>query len=217
MLESIVVPRKNDSLLPMNNQCHTRYTLLMRARDPADVDAWQEFVTYYREFIRMVLFQMNLKSPDVDDLIQEILIKIWKSLPEHEYNKERARFRTWLSRLIRNQVVDHMRSNQSRSKKHTAFFEKEVEGQKVVAEPAVEEIIEKEWEVYVVQLALKNIESLFSSRAIEAFTMSVDGKTAEEIAMHLGVKPNSVIKLKNRVKERLMVEIRHLRSELEIA
>lgn len=188
----------------------------MRAKNQDDEAAWEEFLAYYRDFIYMVLHQMNLYSVDVDDLTQEILIKIWKNLPNHIYDKDRARFRTWLSRLIRNQVLDHIRATQRRTRKHAAVAEDETVGRlPTITEPDVERIIQKEWEVHIVQLALNNISSLFSERAIEAFSMSIDGTSTAQIAEHLDVKPNSVIKLKNRVKERLIIEIQHLRNELE--
>lgn len=171
----------------------------MRAKNQDDDAAWEEFVSYYREFILMVLNQMSLHSVDVDDLVQDILVKIWKSLPNHIYDKDRARFRTWLSRLIRNQVLDHVRAGQRRLKKHAAAVEDEaVENAPMITEPEVGKIIQSEWEVYIVQLALNNISALFSERAIEAFSMSMDGKSTAQIAEKLGVKPNSVIKLKNR-------------------
>jgi RNA polymerase sigma-70 factor (ECF subfamily) len=200
----------------MGEEWQTRKTLLMRAKNQEDHAAWEEFVAYYRDFIFMVLHQMNLYSVEIDDLAQEILIKIWKSLPNHIYEKDRARFRTWLSRLIRNQVVDHIRASQRRTHKHaTAAEDETVDSIPTITEPEVEQIIQQEWEVYIVQLALKNISSLFSERAIEAFSMSIEGKSTAQIAEFLGVKPNSVIKLRNRVKERLVIEIQHLRTELE--
>ncbi|VGO15650.1 ECF RNA polymerase sigma factor SigE [Pontiella desulfatans] len=200
----------------MGNEWQTRQTLLMRAKNQDDDAAWEEFVKYYHDFIVMVLRQMNLYSGDFDDLTQDILIKIWKNLPAYIYDEDRSRFRTWLSRLIRNQVLNHIRATQRRNRKHTEALEDETaESLSVITEPDVEKIIEKEWMVYITRLALKNISSLFSERAIEAFSMSIDGKSTAQIAEHLGVKPNSVVKLRNRIKERLVKEIRFLREELE--
>lgn len=72
----------------------TRLTLLGRARDPEDETAWQEFAAYYRSFIRAVLTKMNVDANDLDDLQQEILLRLWKILGR--YDEERAAFRTWL-------------------------------------------------------------------------------------------------------------------------
>jgi RNA polymerase sigma factor (sigma-70 family) len=204
----------------MTEQWQTRQTLLMRAKDQDDNAAWEEFVSYYQEFIRMVLNQLSLPTSgiqvDVDDLVQEILISIWKSLPNHSYDEERAKFRTWLTRLIRNRTIDHIRHLRGLARKHQEVAEDvSTERFPVVSESEVEAIVHKEWEVHLLKLGLKNIEPLFSERAIEAFLMAVDGVSTTEIAEKIGVKPNSIIKLKNRVKERLILEVKQLRKDLE--
>lgn len=189
----------------------------MRAKSQDDRAAWEEFVFYYKGFIHMVLGKIGLSRTDQDDLTQEVLVKIWKNLPNHIYDPKRARFRTWLSCVIRNQVSDNFRQAQRRNRKHIAIAEEQKANDSLMmTEPEIENIIKKEWEVYIVKLALNNIAALFSAGAIEAFSMSMDGKSTEEIAQHLGIKPNSVIKLKNRIKERLIKEIQHLRTELEV-
>jgi hypothetical protein len=40
-------------------QWKTRQTLIARARDPNDSQAWDEFAGYYAGFIRMVLMQLH--------------------------------------------------------------------------------------------------------------------------------------------------------------
>lgn len=199
----------------MVEEWQTRQTLLMRAKNQDDSAAWEEFVAYYRSFIYMVLHKMNLHSVDLDDLAQDVLIRIWKSLPNFTYDQDRAKFRTWIGRLIRNQVLDHIRTTERRNRKHAAVEQDTAPGINVMAEPELERIIEREWKLHIIQLALKNISSLFSERAIAAFRMSIAGKSTAEIAAYFDVKPNSVVKLKNRVKERLIQEIKHLRNELE--
>ena len=81
--------------------------------------------------------------------------------------------------------------------------------------PAIEHIAEREWEIHLKNMALENIEPLFSGKAVEVFKLSLTGMSVEEIASKLELKENSVYRLKNRVKERLIQEIIHLREELE--
>lgn len=201
----------------MKNEWDTRVTLLMRVKNQDDSAAWKEFVSYYRPFIHMVFHQMHLGSMEFDDLVQEILIKIWKKLPEHIYDKDRARFRTWLSRLIRNVVLNYLRANRRRDRKHAAVADGSAAGRMVlVEEPEIEDIIRKEWTLYIVKLAIERIKPLFSERSFTAFTMSMEGHSTEQIAQELGLKPNSVVKLKSRLKGRLVQEIHCLRNELEM-
>ena len=75
--------------------------------------------------------------------------------------------------------------------------------------------MEHEWEIHLTNLALENIAPLFTGKAVDAFRMTLAGKSVEEIAKALDLKDNSVYRLKNRVKERLILEIKHLREELE--
>lgn len=199
----------------MQENWQTRQTLLQRASDPDDHKAWEEFEQYYREFIRMVLFQMNCNVDDHNDLVQEILLRIWKTLPELNYNRDRARFRTWLSHLIRNKVIDHFRKLKRVNQKQERVKEEVDHEKSIISEPELVEVIQKEWEVHIVKLALNNISSLFTERAIEAFELGMEGVKTAQIAEKLGIKENSVIKLRNRVKHRLVKEIQHLREELE--
>ena len=202
-------------MVAMSENWQTRPTLLQRASDPKDHKAWEEFEQYYHEFIRMVLFQMNCNIDDHNDLVQDILLRIWKTLPELNYNRDRARFRTWLSQLIRNKVIDHFRKVKRVSQKQEKIREETNAEAAIVSEPELVEIIQKEWEVHIVKLALKNISDLFTERAIEAFELGMEGVKTTQIAEKLGIKENSVIKLRNRVKHRLVKEIQHLREELE--
>ena len=188
----------------------TRLTLLGRARDPADETAWQEFAAYYRGFIRVVLTKMNVNANDLDDLQQEILLRLWKILGR--YDEERAAFRTWLGRIIQGKVTDHYRKTGRLAKQQIALQEQPGETE---ALPDLEAIIEAEWKQHLVKLALTRVSEHFSPRAMTAFTMSMKGRSSAEIAAELNIKPNSANKLKNRVKLRVVQEIEYLREELE--
>ena len=82
-------------------QWKTRQTLIARARDPNDSQAWDEFTGYYASFIRMVLMQLHTPLDDLEDLSQTILVKLWQSLSTVELGRDHARFRTWLGTVIK--------------------------------------------------------------------------------------------------------------------
>jgi RNA polymerase sigma-70 factor (ECF subfamily) len=192
----------------------TRMTLLQRARDPNDSLAWDEFVGYYQGFLLAVLRRMRVSVNDQDDLIQNVLIKIWKAFPNYEYDDQQAKFRTWLGRVVRNAVIDLVRSEKKHLKsKGNDELLAECEDPKSSHE--LEGVIQKEWQQHIIRLAFDSIRSKFSDRAITALELTLQGKSIEEISEALEMKENSAYKLRNRAKKHLMLEVERLRKELE--
>ena len=98
---------------------------------------------------------------------------------------------------------------------HRAGHEEDLTYLKTIELPDIEKIAEKEWKLHLTNLALENIEPLFSGHAIEVFRLSLEGLDIKTIANQFDLQENSVYRLRNRVKERLIIEIEHLREELE--
>ena len=155
---------------------------------------------------------MNVSASDFDDLVQNVLLKLWRSIAS--YNPGKARFRTWLGVVVRNAVYDQFAETQRRRK----LLQQELEFlQMLEEEPAseIEHLIEQEWAEYVTSLAMERIQKLFSDEAVKSFTMILDGTSAKEIAEELNLSPDSVYTLKSRVKARFIKEIKAVIDELE--
>ena len=166
----------------------------------------------------MVVHKMGIKYPDSDDLVQASFLKIWKNIDRFKVDDERAKFRTWLSTMIRNLVINHINQRKGASGKQQLMEDNRnvvPEFLDSVSESEVDEMIQKEWEVYVVNLAMKNIKPLFSERSIEIFSLLLDGADITTVSERYGIEENSVNKLKNRVKNRLIEEIQNIRQNLE--
>ena len=183
----------------MSDSWNTQQTLIQRAQNPDDNQAWDDFVKYYESFIKMVLRKSNISLSEEDDLIQKILLRVWKGLPNYEYRKEKARFRTWLSTIIRNAIITHINRLKDKGSKQEVYL-KEVN---VVSESHIEEIIDKEWLDYVASIAMNKVKEVFSGNAIEVFRLSLEEKTAKQIADELSITEESVFVLRSRVKSRL--------------
>jgi RNA polymerase sigma-70 factor (ECF subfamily) len=76
-------------------------------------------------------------------------------------------------------------------------------------------MIEREWQIHVTKLALNNIASKFTKRAINAFKMHLNGEPIEKISQQLEIKENSSYRLVNRVKKYFVLEINNLKENLE--
>ena len=147
----------------------------------------------------------------VQCICQKILLKLWQKLPEFEYQPGQCRFRTWLCRVIHNQVIDFTRQRQRLQKKQTRVEESELRELQL---PDVERMAEKEWKQHIGQLAWDNIKGGFSASVVEAFLLLSDGRSVAEISDHLKLARNTINVYKKRVREKLLREIRRLDNEL---
>jgi RNA polymerase sigma-70 factor (ECF subfamily) len=50
----------------------TRHSLILRLRDPADADAWHEFVTLYEPLVYRLARRKGLQDADARDVCQEV-------------------------------------------------------------------------------------------------------------------------------------------------
>jgi len=190
-------------------QWKTRQTLVDRARDPNDSQAWDEFTDYYGSFIRMVLMQLHAPLDDLEDLSQTILVKLWQNLPRVELGRDHARFRTWLGTVIRNTFYTHCSQAASRKRRETNAAVANV------VPPDIEAIIESEWRKHIIALVIERLNASFSGKAMDVFTMTLDGKSVDDIASALELTKDSVYVLRHRVQSRFRKEARQLRSYLE--
>ena len=156
----------------MSDSWNTQKTLLQRIQDSDDIKAWDDFVRYYESFIKMVLRKSNVSLNEEDDLVQKILLRIWKGLPKYEYKREKARFRTWLSTIIRNAIITHINRLKDKGSKHAKYLK----GVDVVSEACIEQIIDQEWLNYVASIAMIKVKEVFSGNAIEVFRLSLEEK-----------------------------------------
>ncbi len=197
----------------MNELHQTRYTLLQRACDLHDEQAWEEFVGCYRPFIFYILRQqMGVDLDDIEDVAQQILIALTRDLPR--FDRSRARFRTWLGTVIRNAALAHFRKQKNRYARVRMFGEEQSVDR--MGQPSeIDRRIEQEWAAYVASLAMKRVQNVFRGQAVEVFELGLDGRSAAEIAEQTGLSVASVYTLRKRVKKRLYLEIRALVAELE--
>lgn len=190
----------------------TRHTLIKRAQTSRDNETWEEFVDAYKKFIFYMLKQMQVPHSLVDDLAQEILLNLWAKL--EMYAKEKGKFRSWLTRVIRNSAKDCLIKEQRYNKRQENAGEvlKLLES---VSESQFEKIVDREWRTHMVNLTLESLESELSETAIKVFKLGLDQLSAEKIAEKLGITVGSVYTLKNRVKELFSRRLKQIVEELE--
>ncbi|MFY9254347.1 MAG: sigma-70 family RNA polymerase sigma factor [Fuerstiella sp.] len=91
----------------------TRASLILRLPSAEDGDAWQEFVSIYEPFVYRFAIRGGLQDADAKELVQNVMLSVAKAVGRGRPDSKRAKFRTWLFRIARNQLLDEL-SKQTR-------------------------------------------------------------------------------------------------------
>ena len=195
----------------MDETWNTRLTLIQRAKGQDEL-AWKEFTEFYKKLIYYILNRLNVPLPEIEDLTQEILLKLWRGLKSYEPGQ--CKFRTWLSTVIRNTAYTHLnKANSYNNMKHDL---KETQGDTTAyTEPEMDKVIDREWKLYLSNMAMERLSKTFSENIITAFKMGLEGVSAEDSAEQLGMTVRSIYSLRSRVKKVFLREVRTLMEEYE--
>ena len=83
----------------------------MIREQPASADQWKRL----RTDVGRLVARRVASAADVEDVVQEVLIRVWRHGGRLRHDE---RFGAWLSRVVTNAVIDHMRSRSSHPRAH---------------------------------------------------------------------------------------------------
>jgi RNA polymerase sigma-70 factor (ECF subfamily) len=88
---------------------NTRATLLERLRDGANALAWDEFFACYWPTIFGFARHRGCSEHTAEEIVQEVMLKVFQQRDVYQYDPTRGRFRDWLGTVVRNNVAEHRR------------------------------------------------------------------------------------------------------------
>jgi RNA polymerase sigma factor (sigma-70 family) len=192
----------------VHEQNNTRETLLIKLKNQNNDSAWSEFSIIYKGFIWSVLMKMDIPTQDQEDLVQDVLLKAWKALPDFDYNRSQGRFRNWLSFVTANTARTYFRTFNRNSK---LFCSKDSDH----AEQAeIEKITETEWKKFISKMAWDKVSKNLSEPACQSFELLSEGLSAQQVAEKLNIPYNTVCVYKKRVINKISKEIADLEDDI---
>ncbi len=96
-------------------QSVTAKSLFIRLRDgaPAREIAWEKFFERYAPIIKAFARKLGVRPHDIDDLVQDVIVRFFSALPEFSYDPAKGRFRGYLKtctwRVFQSSSARHFR------------------------------------------------------------------------------------------------------------
>jgi RNA polymerase sigma-70 factor (ECF subfamily) len=183
----------------------TEISLLARLRgDPQDESVWRVMAEIYRPWLFDWLVARREQPADAEDVVQEVLETVHRELPRFEHNGRKGAFRAWLRAILANRLREHWRKRPARGGDPQELLDCLIDEKSELTERW-----NREHDEYIVRRLLAMIQKDFEPATWSAFqAFALEGRTAAEVALALGVSEGSVWTAKSRVLNRLRLVAR---------
>jgi RNA polymerase sigma factor (sigma-70 family) len=182
----------------------TRVTLLERLRDGENALAWDEFFACYWPTIYGFARHRGCSEHTAEEIVQEVMLKVFQQRDVYQYDPTRGRFRDWLGAVVRNNVAEHRRRPANRiqgrgGNSHGAPLE--VADDEQDAASAWEDAFENSLLLALLDAVRREV----NPRTYLAFELvGLEGLSGRDAARLTGLSRNAVYKAHKRVLERLV-------------
>ncbi|WP_236252708.1 RNA polymerase sigma factor [Echinicola sp. 20G] len=149
---------------------------------------FEEYIEQYQAMITKVARVYSFDQDTQDDLIQEIVLQLWKAFPK--YNKEKSTS-TWTYRIALNVSISFLRKESSRKKNHGDYQQH--------AELYQQESPELEEQIKILYQFIELLKP--TDKAL--MLLFLEGCKNKEIAKIMGISASLVSTKIHRIKEQL--------------
>jgi RNA polymerase sigma factor (sigma-70 family) len=192
----------------MTDLPHTRQSLLVRLKDPADAAAWRTFVDVYGPAVFAFARRNGLQPADAADLTQDVCRSVATAMRSFDYDPDRGRFRGWLFSVVRNQLkmLHRARARHART----------TSGAELLAEVPDDATAAETWDLEcrrrLFAWACDRVRPTVSAATWTAFwRTAVDDASGEAVAGETGLSSAAVYLAKSRV----LAKLRRIVADVE--
>ncbi|MCA9011197.1 MAG: sigma-70 family RNA polymerase sigma factor [Planctomycetaceae bacterium] len=187
----------------MNDWPETSESLILRVKDPADAAAWSAFLAIYRPVIYRLARGRGLQDADAEDLAQQVLVSIARTVQNWQPAADGPPFRAWLYRIAHNECLKVM----TRRKPDAAVGSSSVQDMlfglpQQATDTSIQLLYESRMEAF--RWASTEVRPEFTSATWAMFWQStVEERSINDVARNHGRSPGAVYLARYRVMKRL--------------
>jgi RNA polymerase sigma-70 factor, ECF subfamily len=180
----------------------TRASLILRLGDPADDEAWAEFLQIYHPLLLRLASRWGLQEADAQEVVQETLLGVSKSIGQFTADQPGA-FRRWLSTITRNKLADHLtqRARQAQGSGDTdvhRWLNQQADENSAVS------VWDWQQKQQIFAWAANKVRQQVNETTWQAFHRTrIQGNSVQQVASELGMREGMVYVARSRVMTRL--------------
>lgn len=191
----------------------TRASLILRLQNADDVAAWETFESIYSPVIQRVAIRHGLQPSDADNVVQEVLLRVAKSVGRWLERADKGPFRAWLRRIAHNEAARLLMRPATRPIGYGANSEDPPLEDYAASDELVSQLdIEYQREVFL--WAAEQVRGMVAEPTWLAFWLThIDGLTIDEAARQLGVNAGTIYFGRSRVMKRLKLAVQQFEEQ----
>lgn len=185
------------------NHEHTRTSLILRLQDADDLAAWDEFAAIYGPVVFNVASSRGFQAADAENIVQEVLLAVSRSVANWLQREDRGSFRAWLLSIARNAAVDLIKQRATRS---LGCDGSEARGYlaNLPAPSDLSNALDLEYERKVFQWAAARVRESVAEHTWNSFWLTaIEELSVEDAAAKLKTRPGNIYFARSRVMARI--------------
>lgn len=200
----------------------TRKSLLSRLKRWDDHESWKAFFDTYWRFIYNAALKAGLSDAEAQDVVQETLISVSRSMPNFRYDPQKGSFKTWLTCLTRWRIkrqferrapIKRQGERSANPDSPTSTGTRALENIPDPAGSALQAIWDEEWERNLMTAALERVKKKVDPKQYQIFDYCVLKQLpVSRVVRALKVNPGRVYLAKHRISKLIQREISRLQT-----
>jgi len=193
-----------------NNET-TRSSVLKAVADTENEAAWNRLFNLYAGFVFSIARRKGLNDVDADDMVQVVFADLARNLPTFKYDREKGRFRSYLTGLVNWRVMDRLKATKRDAELKSNFWK--------VARSAAGEgdaFAEREWQAAAMEEALRRMKPDVKPEHYAAFVASaVEGQDTETVTKLYRISSDNLYQIRTRLTAKLRAKVAEVLAEMD--
>ena len=192
-----------------NNES-TRSSVLKAVANTENESVWRRLFDLYAGFVYSIARRKGLSDADADDIVQVVFADLARNLPTFKYDREKGRFRSYLTGLVNWRVMDRLKASKRDAELKANFWEE------AKAAGGDDGFSEREWQAAATDEALRRIKPDVRPEHYAAFVASaIEGQDTDAVTKLYGISRDNLYQIRKRLTIKLREKVAEVLAEMD--